>query len=85
MNRTSESLLAALRTAEHRREPFDYWLLENMLPGAVCDGIAALQFSLSQHAVFDGRREANNSTRVYFTPDNQERFAVCREVAEELA
>jgi hypothetical protein len=80
MNKTSQTLLAALRKAEHRREPFDYWLLEDILPEAVCDGIAALPFAPADNAIFDGRRESNNSKRVYFTPANQERFAVCREV-----
>ena len=31
--------------------------------------------------IFDGKREANNSVRVYFNPENQARFAVCRRVA----
>jgi hypothetical protein len=82
MNKTSETLLAALHKAEHRREPFDYWLLENMLPEAVCDGIAALPFAPPEDAIFDGRRKSNNSKRVHFTPTNQQRIAVCREVAD---
>ena len=82
MNRTSETLLAALHKAEHQREPFDYWLLEDMLPEAVCDGIAALPVAPPEEPIFDGWRESNNSKRVYFTPANQRRFAVCSEVAD---
>jgi len=82
MNRTSGTFLAALRESDHRRAPFDYWLLEDILPEAVCDGIAALPFPPPNAAVFDGRRETNNTTRTYFTPAHQERFAVCREVAD---
>jgi hypothetical protein len=82
MNRTSGTLLAALRKSEHRRKPFDYWLLEDILPETVCDALAALPIPPPGDAVFDGRREANNSKRIYFTPANHHRFAVCREVAD---
>ncbi len=32
--------------------------------------------------LFNGKREANNSTRVYFDPANQERYDVVREVTD---
>jgi hypothetical protein len=82
LNNTAGTFLAALRRAEHRCEGFDYWLLEDVLPDSVCDGIAALPFAPPDNAVFNGRREANNSKRVYFTPPMQQRFAVCGEVAD---
>jgi hypothetical protein len=82
LNNTAGAFLAALRRAEHRREPFDYWLLEDVLPSGVCDEIAALPFPPPENAVFDGRREVNNSTRVYFTPQVRQRFPVCAEVAD---
>src|SRR5262249_43103384 len=34
------TFLSALRKSDHHREPFDYWLLEDILPKAVCDAIA---------------------------------------------
>src|SRR5215472_13681326 len=40
MNRTCGTFLSALRKSDHHREPFDYWLLEDILPKAVCDAIA---------------------------------------------
>jgi len=82
MNRTCGTFLSALRKSDHRRQPFDYWLLEDILPEAVCDAIADLPFSPPDNAIFDGRREANNTKRVYFTPANQQRFSVCREVTD---
>lgn len=36
----------------------------------------------SADAVFDGRCEANNAKRVYFTRETQRRYPVCAEVAE---
>jgi len=82
MNRTCGTLLAALRNSDHRQKPFDYWLLEDILPDAVRDAIAELPFSPPDDTIFDGRRETNNTKRIYFTPLNQRRFAVCREVAD---
>jgi hypothetical protein len=82
LNNTAGTFLAALRRAEHRREPFDYWLLEDIFPAAVCDGIAALPFSPPDNAIFDGRREANSTKRVHFTSQMQQRFPACGEVAD---
>jgi hypothetical protein len=79
---TGEHLLGALGGARHMREPYDYWLLEDILPEAVVDGIAGLPFAPPGEIMFDGRRETNNSTRVYFSPENQARFGVCRDVAQ---
>lgn len=79
--RTSASILASFAHAQHQTQPYDYWLLEDVLPETVCDEIAALPFAPPGRPVFDGRREANNSTRVYFSPANQARFPVCRDVA----
>jgi len=76
------SLLASFQSANHVTTPFDYWLLDKVLPPATADGIANLPFAPPAAPSFDGRREANNSTRVYFTPDNQNRFPVCRDMAE---
>lgn len=76
----ADHFLSCLEKARHVREPFDYWLLDDALPEAVVTGIANLPFAPPRGAIFDGRRETNNSTRVYFTPDNREKFKVCDEV-----
>ena len=81
-DRVSGSFLECLKKADRRRRPFDHWLLTDALPEGVCEAIASLPFDPPSDAVFDGRRETNNSTRVYFTPENQEKFDVCRRVVE---
>lgn len=81
-NPTQTRLLSALRSAKHVLEPFDYWLLEDVLPVSVCDAIADLPYAPPSGAVFDGRREANNSTRVYFSPETQRKHAVVRDVTD---
>ncbi|MDX2202445.1 MAG: 2OG-Fe(II) oxygenase [Hyphomicrobiaceae bacterium] len=79
---TKTKLLSALRSARHVREPFNYWLLQDVLPTPVCDAIAGLPYAPPSGAVFDGRREANNSTRVYFSPENQRQHEVMQGVAD---
>ena len=81
-NPVAESFLACLRNARHETWPYDYWLLESPLPEGTCDAIAELPLPPPEGAVFDGKRDTNNASRVYFTPENQARFEVCRRVAE---
>lgn len=73
--------LDCLARSRHISEPFDYWLIDDVLPSRVIDDILALPFEPPADTVFDGRRETNNSSRVYFTPANRQRFEVCEEVA----
>ena len=74
--------LDCLAASGRRTSPFRYWLLDQAMPEATVDAIAGLPFSPPGAVRFDGRRETNNSTRVYFSRENQIRFPVCRDVAE---
>jgi len=82
LNATAETFLDCLARADHRTWPYNFWLLRDALPAAVSHGIANRPFAPPEGAVFNGRREANNSTRVYFSPANQAKYAVCKEVAD---
>lgn len=77
----AEHLLGCLARARHVGEPFDYWLLDDALPAWTVDAIADLPFQPPPGMVFNGRRETNNSSRVYFTPENRQRLAACDAVA----
>ncbi len=81
-NAVAQQFLDCLAKSERRTAPFRYWLLADALPAATVEAIAGLPFKPPGQAQFDGRREANNSTRVYFSSENQIRFPVCREVAD---
>lgn len=80
-NFVADVFLDSLARAKHVAAPYDHWLLDRVLPEADVSAIAALPFLPPQEALFDGKREANNSVRVFFNPENQARFAVCRRVA----
>jgi hypothetical protein len=78
----ARQFIKCLDGSRHVREPFDYWLLADALPERLVDGVVALPFAPPAGALLNGKREANNSARVYFHPANQERFHVVREVAD---
>jgi hypothetical protein len=79
-NSVVDAFLDSLARAKHVAAPYDHWLLDKVLPAEDVSAIEALPF-LPPEANFDGKREANNSVRVFFNPENQVRFAVCRRVA----
>jgi hypothetical protein len=76
------ALLSSIACAEHKPEPYHHWLLSSTLPERICQGIVGLPFSPPADGVMDGRRESNNSARVYFSSAIQEKHPVCRELAD---
>ena len=84
-NPVAESFLACLARAQHATKPFDYWLLDGALPPQDVDAIVNLPFDPPGVAGFNGKRETNNSTRVFFNRENQDKFSVCHRVASAFA
>jgi len=74
----AETFLACLHRATHKTAPYDHWLLENSLPAGDIRAILELPFAPPDGAIFNGKRETNNSLRVFFDPEAQQKFAVCR-------
>lgn len=78
----ADTFLACLARAKHETKPFDFWLLQGALPEADVEAIASLPIAPPQDLVFNGRRETNNSSRVFFSPENQEKYPVVKRVAQ---
>ncbi len=78
---SSTHFLDCLDRANHVSSPYDYWLLSRVFPKPMLAALANLPFAPPEAPVFNGRRESNNSTRVYFTQENQNKHPVCRETA----
>jgi hypothetical protein len=76
--------LGSLGAAGTIQAPYRHWLLDNMLPNAMVDGIVALP--VAPPAITDtlGRRETHNSTRWFFGQSAQAEFAVCHDLAEAM-
>lgn len=82
LSSSASHMLDSLAHARHFQSPYDYWLLASILPSDMIEAIVDLPFDPPVAPLFDGRRESNNSTRIYFTPENQDKFPVCREVVD---
>jgi hypothetical protein len=81
-NPVAGTFASCLAKASHVTSPFDHWLLETPIPNELCDEILNLPFAPPEGAVFGGKREINNKLRVYFTPENQAKHDVCKQVVE---
>ena len=81
-NPVADAFLNCLANADYYATPFDHWLIADALPEADVTAIEALPFAPPRDMVFNGKREANNSVRVFFNRENQEQFEVCRRVAD---
>lgn len=79
-NPVAESFLACLAKANHQTKPFDFWLLKDALPPEDIEAIGRLPMPPPSNVVYNGRRETNNSSRIYFTKENQDKHEVCRRV-----
>lgn len=77
----ADTFLDCLAEAKHETWPFDYWLLKYALPSSEIDALASLPLVPPREAVFNGKRETNNSLRVYCTPENQRKFPVFARLA----
>ncbi len=82
LNAVGREFLDCLNRARHESWPFDYWLLENVLPAMDVEEVLRLPFAPPAGAVFNGRRETNNSTRIYFTRENQQTQPVCGRIVQ---
>ncbi len=80
-NPVADAFLDSLDRARHVAAPYDHWFLDGVLSEEDVSAIEALPFLPLQDALFNGKREANNAVRVYFNPETQARFAVCRRIA----
>jgi hypothetical protein len=79
-NPVAEAFVDSLARAKHVAAPYDHWLLDRVLPEEDVSALLALPFLPPQDMIFNGKRETNNAVRVYFNPENQARFAVCRRI-----
>jgi len=70
--------LASCRTVE---TPFRYHLLDDVLPAGICEAVAALPIEAAAIDDTGGKRETNNSLRVFFDPTNRGRHPVCDAIA----
>lgn len=77
-----EGIQKALAGAAVRATPYRHLLPQDCLPEQTARAIAGLPFAVPRGLAFAGRREVNNSTRIYFNPPNRREFPVVEAMAE---
>lgn len=63
----ADRFLDALACADEVPKPFRHWLLRDVLNGPTARAIAGLPLAVPDGLVYDGKRDTNNGSRVYFT------------------
>lgn len=81
MSANKTAFLSCLERADARTEPYAHWLLEDALDGPTCDAIRALPVKAPEIGHYDGTREHNNDTRIYFNAETGARHPVIADVA----
>jgi hypothetical protein len=77
----SASLIRCFDASKVAAEPFRRWLLADILPIGICDGIDALPTRPPKIEDTAGKRETHNSSRLFFGIDNRRRHPVCEALA----
>jgi len=77
-------LAAALARAARGEHPYRHWLLDDVLPREVCDGLIALPLRPPEIGDTLGRRETHNASRIFVTPESRARLLACASLAEAL-
>ena len=78
------SLASALAASRAYRHPFPHWLVESLLPAGLAGEIAGLAIPCPDGIIFNGRRETNNSSRIYFNTAARARFAAVEALSQAL-
>lgn len=78
------SIVRAFRGAERRSEPYTHWVLDEVLPDATSRALLRLPVAAPEIDDTGGKRDTHNSTRVFFSRDNQDSHGVCAAVSEAL-
>lgn len=82
VNDCASSVERAIREARHEQAPFHHWLLRDVLPEDVVDGILDLPYEPAPVPLEAGTREVNNAVRVFLNPALCNTYAACARVAD---
>lgn len=78
------ALIRSFREADRQDRPYAHWVLDEVLPDATSRAILDLPFPAPVIDDTEGKRDTHNSTRVFFSQENQRTHSVCAAVAEAL-
>jgi hypothetical protein len=76
--------LGCLEASARQAAPFRHWLLDGVFPEAACAAIDALPVAAPRIGDTLGKRETNNSARLFFGEAQRARHPICAEIAAAL-
>ena len=82
MTAVADQFIASLANSQRHAKPWRHWLLNDMYPADVVTDLEALPFAPPSGVLHEGRREVNNSTRVFFDADTQARHSSAARLVE---
>ncbi len=84
MSAVAEHFIASLNASERHSQPWRHWLLDDLYPAALTRELEALPFAPPSGVLHEGRREINNSTRVFFDAATQAEHPCCARLVEAM-
>ncbi|MCT8971780.1 2OG-Fe(II) oxygenase [Microbaculum marinisediminis] len=79
-----ETIIRSFRGSAHHDRPYSHWILDEVIPLASARMIPELPFPAPVIDDTEGKRDTHNSTRVFFSEENQAKYPVCKAIAEAL-
>lgn len=77
-----QAFLGSLDAGSVATEPFRHWLLDEPLTPAAGRAVSELPFEPAFVGDTLGKRETHNNSRLFFSPENRDRFPVCAALAD---
>ncbi len=77
MTAVAEHFIASLTASQRHARPWRHWLLDDLYPAELTAALEALPFAPPSGVLHEGRREINNSTRVFFDAATQDEHPCC--------
>jgi hypothetical protein len=79
-----QAVVRSFRNAERRDAPYPHWVLDAVFPDATSRALLRLPFPAPEIDDTEGKRDTHNSTRVFFSVENQKVHGICAAISEAL-
>lgn len=77
-----EFVIRSFRGSARHEFPYAHWILDEMVPEASARAVVKLPFPAPVIDDTEGKRDTHNSTRIFFSQENQAKFPVCDAIAQ---
>lgn len=78
------AVIRSFRESARSDKPYAFWVVSDVLPEATARALLDLPFPAPVIDDTEGKRDTHNSTRVFFSAENQAEYPVCAAIAEAL-